>query len=62
MTQDDQGLHISVLRNHTVQLIRAQTPEEKTEGGGEKTILTWGPDLPVAVKITNARPADGAGK
>ena len=56
-TQDDQGLHISVLRNHTVQLIRAQAEDEKTEGGGEKTILTWGPDLPVAVKITNAGPA-----
>ena len=56
-TQDEQGLHIDVLRNHTVQLVRARAAAEKTESGGEQTILTWGPDLPVAIKITNAGPA-----
>ncbi len=54
-TQDEQGLHIGVFRNHTVQLMRSR--DEKTEGGGEKTVVTWGPELPVAVKITNAGPA-----
>jgi alpha-L-fucosidase len=54
--QDEQGLHIAAFRNHTVQLMRAK-PDEKTEGGGEKTPLTWGPDLPVAVKITNVQPS-----
>ena len=59
-TQDEKGLHIAVFRNHTVQLMRAR--DENTEGGGEKTVLTWGPDLPVAVKITNAGPSPQTGK
>jgi len=55
--EDEQGLHITVFRKHTVQLIRAQKKDVSTEDGGEKTPLTWGPDWPVAVKIIHAVPA-----
>jgi alpha-L-fucosidase len=55
--EDDGGLHIKVRRKHTVQLIRAQLENVPLEGGGERTPLTWGPDWPVVVKITQAKPA-----
>lgn len=55
--EDEEGLHITVFRKHTVQLIRAAEKDVATEDGGEKTPLTWGPDWPVAVKISHAVPA-----
>jgi hypothetical protein len=55
--EDEQGLHITVFRKHTVQLVRAQKKDVSMEDGGEKTPLTWGPDWPVAVKISHAVPA-----
>jgi hypothetical protein len=60
--EDEQGLHIAVFRKHTVQLIRAQKKDVPMEDGGEKTPLTWGPDWPVAVKITHAAPASTSEK
>jgi len=55
--EDGEGLHIAVFRKHTVQLIRAQKEDVSTEDGGERTPLTWGPDWPVAVRISHAAPA-----
>ena len=55
--EDEEGLHITVLRVHTVQLIKdplagaGMKPDEKTAP------LTWGPDWPVAIKITKVKPA-----
>jgi alpha-L-fucosidase len=60
--EDEQGLHIAVFRKHTVQLIRAQKKDVSMEDGGEKTPLTWGPDWPVAVKISHAVPASTSEK
>jgi alpha-L-fucosidase len=55
-TEDENGLHIIVKRKHTVQLIK--NPLAKTGGKpDEKTPpLTWGPDWPIAVKITKIKP------
>jgi len=56
--EDGQGLHITVYRKQTIQLIRK--PEKKGAGSeypaGDALQITWGPDWPVAVKITNVRP------
>ncbi len=52
--EDAQGLHIKVERKQTVQLIRK--PGGKA---GDPISITWGPDWPVAVKITNVQPAAG---
>jgi len=58
--EDAEGLHITVYRKQTVQLIRK--PQTKTAGSEKKPSeaieITWGPDWPVAVKITKARPAE----
>jgi hypothetical protein len=50
--EDAQGLHIKVERKQTIQLIRK--PGGKA---GDPISISWGPDWPVAVKITNAQPA-----
>jgi alpha-L-fucosidase len=55
-TEDEKGLHIEVLRVHTVQLIKnplagaGMKPDEKISP------LTWGPDWPITVKITKVKP------
>jgi alpha-L-fucosidase len=48
--QDAKGLHISVERRHSIQMIRK--PGTKP---GDPIRIAWGPDWPVAIKITNAR-------
>jgi alpha-L-fucosidase len=53
--EDAQGLHIDVERKQTVQLIRK--PGGKA---GDPISIAWGPDWPVAVKITNVQPAAGS--
>lgn len=58
--EDGRGLHIKIYRKQTVQLIR--TPE-KNEAAAERSAeekrpLTWGPDWPVAIKITHALPRE----
>jgi alpha-L-fucosidase len=54
-TQDEKGLHITVARKQTIQLIRL--PEElKSKPGFAGRTYSWGPAWPVAVKITHARP------
>ena len=54
-TQDAKGLHITVERRHTIQLNRK--PGTKP---GDPIEIVWGPDWPVAVKITHAKPAGAA--
>jgi len=58
--EDGQGLHLTVYKKQTVQLIRK--PEKKTAGLDKSSngdiAIAWGPDWPVAVKITNVRPAE----
>ena len=51
--QDDKGLHITAFNKHTVQIIAypGNNPEFKQRG------WSWGPDWPVALKITNVKPA-----
>ena len=51
--QDDNGLHIEAFNRHTVQIISypGSNPEFVQRGH------SWGPDWPVALKITNVKPA-----
>jgi alpha-L-fucosidase len=60
--QTPAGLKINVTRKQTVRLVKAPpAPGEKAESS-DRQRLTWGPDWPVAVKITKASPAAGGGK
>ena len=60
--QTPAGLKITVTRKQTIRLVKAPpSPGEKAESS-DKQRLTWGPDWPVAVKITKAKPAAGIGK
>lgn len=60
-TEDTHGLHITVSRIHTIQLIKTP-PRAGAKQGAKISPLTWGPDWPVAIKITNAKPAEKIGK
>jgi alpha-L-fucosidase len=57
-TEDDNGLHITVSRIHTVQFIK--TPDLKPSARPEikERPFVWGPDWPIAIKITHAKPKD----
>ncbi len=60
--QTPAGLKITVSRKQTVRLVKAPpAPREKAESS-DKQRLTWGPNWPVAIKITKAAPAAGSGK
>jgi len=60
--QTPAGLKITVTRKQTIRLVKAAaSPGEKAESS-DKQRLTWGPDWPVAVKITKAISAAGIGK
>lgn len=60
--QTPAGLKITVTRKQTIRLVKAAAgPGEKAESS-DKQRLTWGPDWPVAVKITKAISAAGIGK
>ena len=56
-TEDDKGLHITVSRDHTVQLIKNPLVKAGTKPDEKIAPLTWGPDWPVAIKITKVKPA-----
>jgi alpha-L-fucosidase len=56
-TEDAKGLHITVARTHTLQFIKRPV-SAKMRPGEKFELYTWGPDWPVAVKITNVRPAN----
>jgi alpha-L-fucosidase len=57
--QTPAGLKISVSRKQTIRLLKGPASPDKKAGSSDKQRLTWGPDWPVAVKITKARPAAG---
>jgi alpha-L-fucosidase len=60
--QTPAGLKITLTRKQTVRLVKAPpAPGDKAESS-DKQQLTWGPDWPVAVKITKAIAAAGIGK
>lgn len=52
--QDDKGMYIEAFNSHTVQIIAypGSNPEFVNRGH------SWGPDWPVAVKITHVKPAE----
>jgi hypothetical protein len=56
-TEDAKGLRMTVARTHTLQFIKKPASAEMRPGEKSEP-YTWGPDWPVAVKITNARPAN----
>ena len=51
--QDDLGLHIKAFNNHTVQIIAYPGSDPELVQRGH----IWGPDWPVAIKITDVIPA-----
>jgi alpha-L-fucosidase len=57
--QDDSGLHVTVSCTHTVQLVKTSKAAKKAAKGDA---FMWGPDWPIAVKITNAKAAATGGK
>ncbi len=52
--QDEEGLHIEAYNYHTVQMIKYPIEKPSTE---ERDWI-WGPNWPVAIKITNVLPVD----
>jgi alpha-L-fucosidase len=50
--QDDEGLHITAFNKHTVQIIAYPGSNTEFVQRGH----SWGPDWPVAVKITHVKP------
>jgi alpha-L-fucosidase len=52
--QDDEGLHITAFNNHTVQIIAYPGSDPDLVQRGH----SWGPDWPVALKITNVKPVE----
>ena len=54
--EDSGGLHITVSRTHTIQLIKNPLAAAGARADQKISPLTWGPDWPIALKITNIRP------
>jgi len=54
--EDKQGLHITVSRTHSLQLVKAPAAL-KAARGNKAPEFVWGTDWPVAVKITKVKPA-----
>ncbi len=50
--QDEKGLHITAYNQHTVQIIAYPGGNPEIKKGGH----SWGPDWPVAIKITHVKP------
>ncbi len=55
--QTPAGLKIAVTRKQTIRLVKAPAEPGEKAGSSDKQGLTWGPNWPVAVKITKASPA-----
>ena len=51
------GLKIDVVRKQTIRLLMAPLQPGGWEGSPDKQALTWGPDWPVAVKLSGVRPS-----
>jgi len=58
--QTPAGLEITVTRKQTIRLVKAEPAKDQPESTDIQR-LTWGLEAPVAVKITGAAPAAGAG-
>jgi alpha-L-fucosidase len=58
--QTPAGLKITLNRKQTVRLVKAPPDPGKKPESSDVQRLTWGPDWPVAVKITKASPAPGS--
>lgn len=57
--EDSQGLHVTVYRKQTVQLIRKPPKLKGGEKASAETVeITWGPDWPVAIKMANVLPVE----
>jgi alpha-L-fucosidase len=54
-TEDAAGLHITAARTQTIQLIKTPASTRLRPGASRPT-HTWGPDWPIALKITNVKP------
>jgi alpha-L-fucosidase len=54
------GLKITVTRRQTIRLVKAPPAPGEKDVTSDRQRLVWGPDWPVAVKITKARAAAGA--
>jgi alpha-L-fucosidase len=52
--QDEEGLHIAAFNTHTVQIIAYPGSDPQLVQRGH----SWGPDWPVAIKLTNVRPIE----
>jgi alpha-L-fucosidase len=59
--QTPAGLKITLTRKQTVRLVKAPPAPGDKAGSSDKQRLTWGPDWPVAVKITKAAPSAAFG-
>ncbi len=55
-SEDEEGIHITVSRTHTVGFIKTPAFKPGLKPDREFGPYTWGPDWPVVVKITKARP------
>ena len=55
--QTPAGLKIVVTRKLTIRLVKAPAEPGEKAGSSDKQRLTWGPNWPIAVKITKASPA-----
>jgi len=55
--EDAGGLHITVSRTHTIQLIKSPLAGAGAKAGQKISPLAWGPDWPVVVRITKIKPA-----
>jgi alpha-L-fucosidase len=60
--QTPAGLKITVTRKQTIRLVKTPADPGKKSESSDKQRLTWGPDWPVAVKITKAAPSADIGK
>jgi len=55
--EDESGLHITVSRLQTIQFIKTPPLKPGSKRAAEFGAFTWGPDWPIVVKITKAKPA-----
>ncbi len=55
-SEDEHGLHITVSNIHTVQFIKTPPLPKNSDSELKRRPYVWGPDWPVAVKITHVQP------
>jgi alpha-L-fucosidase len=56
------GLQVTVQRKQTIRLVKAPPKPGEGPASVDKQVLRWGPDWPVAVKLTNVRPNESGGR